>query len=41
MEKYEMLAGQLGLEGIGDDLEWHSPAPMAEKDIIRSHSSSY
>ena len=41
MEKYVMLAGQLGLEGIGDDPEWHSPVPMAAKNIVRSHSSSY
>ena len=41
MEKYVMLAGQLGLEGIGDRSEWHAPTAMAATDIMRSHSPSY
>ena len=41
MEKYVMLAGQLGLEGIGEHSEWHAPAAMAAQDIVGSHSPSY
>ena len=41
MAKYELLAGQLRIEGIVDDQQWFEPTPIHLDAILSSHSPSY
>ena len=41
MEKYDLLQGQLRLEGFGQDAEWHSPSDMPNTIIQTCHTVDY
>ena len=41
MEKYDLLQGQLHLEGFGQDAEWSPPSPMPNSIIQTCHTADY
>lgn len=41
MEKYNLLHGQLTLEGMAEPEHWISPTPMVPIDILRTHTQEY
>ena len=41
MEKYDLIFGQLHLEGFSDDAHWNSPAPIDAMHILKCHAPEY
>jgi len=41
MEKYDLICGQLELEGFSEDAKWHRPAPLNPAQILTCHDSEY
>ena len=41
MEKYDLIYGQLHLEGFSDDAIWNRPCPLDPIEILKCHTSEY
>lgn len=41
MEKYDLIHGQLHLEGFSEDAKWNRPAPLDTNEILTCHTSEY
>lgn len=41
MEKYDLIHGQLHLEGFSEDAEWNCPSPLDPNQILACHTSEY
>ena len=41
MEKYDLIHGQLHLEGFSSEAKWIHPAPLDPVDILACHDSEY